>query len=54
MNRRRQSYSRDPREWAEFFGTWILLAIIWVVSLSFMGFVAKIMWRIFMWGWDLV
>lgn len=54
MNWRRQSYSRGPREWAEFFGTWALLIVIWFLTLGFMGLMSKIMWRIFMMGWNLV
>ncbi len=49
-----RNYSRNPREWMVFFGWWLVLMVVWIMALGFMGFVTKIMWRIFMMGWNLV
>lgn len=54
MNWRRDHYSRDAREWGEFFGTWILLIVAWVASTAGLGLLFKVMWKIFMFGWELV
>ena len=51
---RQQYYSRDAREWGEFFGTWILLIAAWVLSTAGLGLLFKVMWKIFIFGWDLV
>lgn len=45
---------RAPREWTEFFGTLLLLVGIWAAGLVVVGAIVKIMWRVFMMGWDLV
>lgn len=54
MNWRRDHYSHDARKWGEFFGTWILFIVAWVVSVASLGLLFKIMWKIFMFGWELV
>lgn len=38
----------------EFFGTWILLIVAWVATTAGLGLLFKIMWKIFMFGWELV
>ena len=52
MNWRRNQYRSET--WLEFFGTWALLIAIWFLALGFMGLMGKIMWRVFMMGWNLV
>lgn len=54
MNWRRDHYSRDVREWGEFFGAWILFIVAWVAATAGLGLLLKIMWKIFMFGWELV
>lgn len=49
-----RNYSRNPREWMAFFGWWLVFMIIWVIGLVALGSTAKIMWRVFMFGWELV
>lgn len=49
-----RNYSRNPREWMAFFGWWLVFTIIWVIGLVALGSTAKIMWRVFMFGWELV
>lgn len=49
-----RNYGRSPREWMAFFGWGLVLMIIWATGLVALGSTAKIMWRIFMFGWDLV
>ena len=45
---------RTPREWAEFFGALLLLVGIWPLGWLLSEPLSKIMWLIFMTGWDLV
>lgn len=54
MNRSRDHYSRGAREWGEFFGTWILFIAAWAVGTVGLGLLFKIMWKIFMFSWELV
>lgn len=54
MNWRRDHYSRDAREWGELFGTWILLIVALAAGTAGLGLLFKIMWKIFVFGWELV
>jgi phosphotransferase system glucose/maltose/N-acetylglucosamine-specific IIC component len=47
-------YQRCSRTWLEFLGTLALLVVIWFLALVFTGLVLKVIWRVFMVGWNLV
>ena len=40
--------------WGEFFLAWIVAVVIYGLGLVVFGLVFKIMWKIFMFGWELV